>query len=91
MYNALRTLIISSQEHHQELPDDVEVCVALVIDQLDQLRLDVTECLKLAAEEIDERGSMPTNNATMYSPRYFCDFSNSSGSCRCFFYSLVCL
>jgi hypothetical protein len=90
-YNALRTLVISSQEHHQELLDDVEARVALAIDQLDQLRLDVTECLKLAAEEIHERGSMPTNNAAIYSPRYFCDFGNSSGSCRSFFYSLVCL
>jgi len=64
----------------------------LAIEQLQQLELDVTQCLKLAQEEIDARSSKLTNTV-MYipSPKYLCHYGNSDSGCRSIFYSLVCL
>lgn len=64
VYNGLRTQVISTQEQHQEMLDGVEARardVTFAVELLQQLEFNATQCLKLAQEEIDARGSKPNN------------------------------
>jgi len=70
IYNILRAHIISSQEQLQELVANVEAhaqYVAVQIEQLQLLKLDLTECFRLAQEEIKEKGDTVINTV-MYIP-----------------------
>src|ERR1700691_5016901 len=65
MYNTFRARVIYAEEQHQVLVVSVKARghdMALAIEQLEQFRVDLTECFKLALEEIGDRGSELTGN-----------------------------
>ena len=63
--------------------------MALAIEQLEQFRLDLMECFKLALEEIGDRGSKLTRNV-MYIPMHL-RRGNTNSMRRSLLHSPVCL
>jgi hypothetical protein len=92
MYNTYRARIIYAEEQHQVLVVSVKARghdMASAIEQLEQFRLDLTECFKLALEEIGDRGSELTGNV-MYIPMHL-RHGNTNSMCRSLLHSPVCL
>jgi hypothetical protein len=91
VYNTLRAEVISSQEQPQELVVDVEAHaqeVAVAIEQLRLLKLDLTECIRLAQEEIKARGETFINTV-MYIPMHRRYLGNTNSYSRSFFSLLI--
>jgi len=92
MYNTFRTRIICAEEQYQALTDRVKAQghdMTIAIEQLEQFRVDLTECFKLALEEISDRGSELTRNV-MYIPIHL-RRGNINSMRRSFLHSPVCL
>jgi hypothetical protein len=80
IYNILRAQIICSQEQHRELAEVPAPEVALAIEQLQQLKFDLTECFKLAQQEIEAKGDTFINTV-MYIPQHQ-RYRNSNSSSK---------
>ena len=74
MYNTFRARIIQMEQQRQEMLNDVkdvETFLAKGVEQLEGLRLDLTEYFRLAEEKIDAKGSeFAAKNLTVV-PEYY--------------------
>lgn len=88
MYNTFRARIIQMEQQRQEMLNDVkdvETFLAKGIEQLEGLRLDLTEYFRLAEEKIDTKGSeLAAKNLTVVPEYYLRHYGNTYSFCNLF-------